>query len=339
MFIWGIVLLLFPDYFSASAGSGGDRIFIVGSLAFYFYMFIFIIAFRRFPIRHSGEIKRRDALLLTGAPFLCAAIIAALQRYLMKTQSADFYIYLIPALFFIGLIFFIVLFFRTMQKSQENASAIEVYNSRLAAFSAEYEALAELNRETRALRHDWKHHLDVIDGLLSGGDEGKLKEYIAEIQRSLVTARISYTGDPVADIILSLFAAKAEREDVDVEIKPNLLKPIKINPIDLCVLISNTTDNAFEACLSAADAERRIWISIKTNERYLVYTIKNTHRGELQKSGKHFLSGKRNFARRGIGLQSVGRITDKYSGHVTISAENGIFELISVMENRAETPK
>lgn len=336
IFVFGVVLLLFPNYFSASAEINGDLIFIVGSLAFYFYMFIFVAVFRRFPFRLSGEVKRGDVLLLTSAPFLCAVVIAALQRYLMKMQSADHYIYLLPALFFIGLIFFIVLFFRTMQKAQESASAIEVYNSQLATFSGEYEALAESNRETRALRHDWKHHLDVIDGLLTGGDEDRLKKYISEIQRSLAPARISYTGDPVADIILSLFADKAKREHIDVEITPGLSRPIKIGPIDLCVLISNTTDNALEACLRAADAERRIWIDIKTNERYLTYTVKNTYEGELQKSGERFLSGKRGFARPGIGLQSVERIADKYSGYVTFPSEDGVFELISVLENRQE---
>jgi sensor histidine kinase regulating citrate/malate metabolism len=166
-----------------------------------------------------------------------------------------------------------------MQRSRDNAEAVAVYNSQLVFFSKEYDNLARINQEMRELKHDWKRHLDMIGSLVHSGDIAKQIEYIAELQTVLSRERMSYVGDPVVDILISGLLRRAEQSGIEVDITTNLPYPIMISPIDLCVLISNSTDNALEGCARIVNGNKKIWISIKTTEVYIFYTIRNTYGG------------------------------------------------------------
>jgi hypothetical protein len=336
MFVFGVVLIIFPDYYSLNAESNSN-VFLFGSGAFYLYMLIFVLIFKFSSIHLSEHLQKRSLLLLISAPFTSAVVIAVQLRYLTDRQSSEFYIYLLPAMFFIALIFFILMFFKTAQQAQENARAVAVYNSQFDLFSKEYEAFTKSNQETQALKHDLARHLRVMDELVRGGDSVELKKYIDEMRVALDEKRTMYTGDTVGDILLSILVSKAKLEGINVDITTNLLCPIEISPVDLCVLISNSADNALEACARINDGDKNIWIHIKTDGIYLFYTIKNTYQGEVNKNGKRFLSSKTDSGLHGIGLQSIERIADKYFGHIYISDENGVFEIIAVLENKKLT--
>jgi sensor histidine kinase regulating citrate/malate metabolism len=221
-----------------------------------------------------------------------------------------------------------------IQKSQENSKAIAVYNNEMKSFAQQYSVLARTNKEMSKLRHDWKQHLRMICGLVQGNNFDKLKIYVNGLSEIVENERTSYVGDPVIDIILSGFVQTAKQSGIEVDIVTDLKYTLEINPIDLCILISNSTDNAIEACRRmTTDSNREIWIGVKTDDKHLFYTIKNTFLGEIQRNGERILSVKEAPEEHGIGLQSIEKVVEKHNGYVTITANNGIFELLSVLDN------
>ncbi|MCL2367096.1 MAG: GHKL domain-containing protein [Oscillospiraceae bacterium] len=270
-------------------------------------------------------------------PLFSYAIIALLLQYLQAQQRDEFYLFLLPSLFFIALLLFIVLFFRNMQRSQENAKVSAVLNTQLEHFGAQYEELEESMQLFRERSHDWKNHLLVIQSLSNSDDTTKLREYISKVTGADDVMLKMYTGHPAIDVILTALKRKAERTRIDVDISARLAKEIDISQADICVLVSNAVDNAYEACERTTKGDRRIDIKIVTDEVYFVFIISNTMQEPPKQSRGKFLTSKADNVMHGIGLQSIKRIADKHFGHVTIATDNDVFTLNCALKNKKVT--
>ena len=55
----------------------------------------------------------------------------------------------------------------------------------------------------------------------------------------------------------------------------NDLSPIKIDMVDLTVVISNTLDNAIEACEKLPETDRQIYVQALLEEDELLYAVRN----------------------------------------------------------------
>jgi sensor histidine kinase YesM len=164
-----------------------------------------------------------------------------------------------------------------------------------------------------------------------------LREYVVSVSEIDEFTSARYTGNPAVDILFDVLCVKSARAGIDVDISVRMTNNIAINAADICVVISNAVDNAFEACERIAEGERRIDISIATDDAYLFFSISNTAQGVLRRKSDRFLTSKDNSAMHGIGLQSIRRIIDKHSGHSNISVENGIFTLSCALKNEKST--
>ena len=86
---------------------------------------------------------------------------------------------------------------------------------------------------------------------------------------------------------------------------------MKLQPIDLCIILGNLFDNAFEACAHLGKhCEKFIQIEIKQREQLLFIRMVNSYNSEtnkLKRVGKH-----------GFGLNNIRRSVGKYGGHFEI---------------------
>ena len=51
----------------------------------------------------------------------------------------------------------------------------------------EYSQLSQHVQETREIRHDFRHQITVISGLLNQGNYEELKEYLSQYESSILT--------------------------------------------------------------------------------------------------------------------------------------------------------
>ena len=83
-----------------------------------------------------------------------------------------------------------------------------------------------------------------------------------------------------------------------------------MDEIDLCLVLSNLLENAFEASLRTAPARRKIAITAYVHaERLLLVEVENAFDGEVNEKSGLFRSSKRK--ENGIGIQSVQHIAEK----------------------------
>lgn len=105
--------------------------------------------------------------------------------------------------------------------------------------------------QQRKLTHDFRAHLSTLDGMLmqQNRDINTIQTYIHSLQ-SKQNERILLvnTHHAALDALLNQKALVAKNRKIDIQFSVNDLSPIKIDMVDLTVVISNTLDNAIEAC-------------------------------------------------------------------------------------------
>lgn len=203
-------------------------------------------------------------------------------------------------------------------------------NDLLLALQAEqYQKLADSIEETRAARHDLRHHLQMMKVMSEHGEHTRLDTYLGDLIEHLPRNRqITVCENYTANIILDHFITRTKELGVPLRFSFHLSHTPGISDADLCVLIGNALENALEATLEAPADKRFISARALEEEDRIYMTFDNSFSGELKASGENgYLSRKRGFTTAGVGIPSIRTIVKKYDGDMRIDTEDGVFKL------------
>lgn len=198
------------------------------------------------------------------------------------------------------------------------------------------EALSAAYAQQRKLTHDFRVHLSTLDGMLmqQNIDINKIQTYIHSLQ-SKQNERILLvnTHHAALDALLNQKALVAKNRKIDIQFSVNDLSPIKIDMVDLTVVISNTLDNAIEACEKLPETDRQIYVQALLEEDELFYAIRNKSLPVNMIANQLPASTKENPSFHGYGLQNVHTTLEKYHTLYAMDYENGWFEFATELPN------
>lgn len=198
------------------------------------------------------------------------------------------------------------------------------------------EALSAAYAQQRKLTHDFRAHLSTLDGMLmqQNRDINTIQTYIHSLQ-SKQTERILLvnTHHAALDALLNQKALVAKNRKIDIQFSVNDLSPIKIDMVDLTVVISNTLDNAIEACEKLPETDRQIYVQALLEEDELFYAIRNKSLPVNMVANQLPASTKENPSFHGYGLQNVHTTLEKYHTLYAMDYENGWFEFATELPN------
>ena len=182
-----------------------------------------------------------------------------------------------------------------------------------------YETLEAHQYETEALWHDMRKHLEMVKALKNGNSNANSEEYIDELEtqiRDIPT--IIKTSQPIISALLMEELRKAKNENINLELDIRLKSELKVNPVDLCVLLGNLFDNAFEACCGlSADDTKHIEICLAQKGSAIFIEVKNPYNPNMEKSLRQ--------GKRGFGLKNIRRVVAKYGGNMDICSNSNIY--------------
>jgi two-component system, LytTR family, sensor histidine kinase AgrC len=198
------------------------------------------------------------------------------------------------------------------------------------------EALSAAYAQQRKLTHDFRAHLSTLDGMLmqQSRDINTIQTYIHSLQ-SKQTERILLvnTHHAALDALLNQKALVAKNRKIDIQFSVNDLSPIKINMVDLTVIISNTLDNAIEACEKLPETDRQIYVQALLEEDELFYAVRNKSLPVNMITNQLPASTNENPSFHGYGLQNVHTTLEKYHTLYAMDYENGWFEFATELPN------
>lgn len=213
-----------------------------------------------------------------------------------------------------------LLLFRTQQQQRELRIQMETYEAQL-----------ENQRMIRQMKHDMKAHFAALTGMLAEGRSEEAKSYLQEASDySDELAGSKYCEDPYLNGVLTQFVARFEKLETAIEIDVSV--PIIItHRVELCLILSNALENAWEASQKLPVRERFVSLQMrKKHNNLLLIRIKNhcdkrlvTREGTLPKSTKQE-------AGHGFGLPTMKELAARLGGEIVCYAEGGLF-VVDVM--------
>lgn len=190
-----------------------------------------------------------------------------------------------------------------------------------------YDRVVQKMESTREYRHDMRHHLAVIEGLIKQSDHDKALEYISGLNGSFGELdSMSCCKNPEINAVLSEYIVRAE--SVGCNITRNLVLPemLPFEESDVCLVLANTIENAINACSGLPEEKRYINISAVYEDGHrLLISVENPCSRSIEFDGNGLpVTGERS-DEHGIGLRSVKRIAEKYNGFMRCLLDNGEF--------------
>ena len=233
--------------------------------------------------------------------------------------------------------------YHMMAENYRNLRENDIYRQQTYAYRNQLDVIMESQGRIRALRHDMKNHMAVLQNLLrkKGADEDEeIRQYFEGMRQSVeqIDSRV-HTGNAVSDAVVGSKFRYAAKKVKGIRLDASkfmLTDAVTIKAYDMGIILNNGLDNAVEACMQMRekqpDAEAHITIrSFKAKNMYFI-EIENSFDGSALSRGDSGLpiSTKKDKEVHGIGLKNIRKCAVKYGGDLDCIVEGNKFTL-SVM--------
>lgn len=177
----------------------------------------------------------------------------------------------------------------------------------------------------RRLRHDIRHHMDVIAEYAKAGDTPAILSYVGEYSQEISEAVVKqYSLNRTVNSILSVYADKAGEGGVSFSARCSVPVELKVREIDLIALLGNLLENALHGCQQSGKKQPCMEVYVRLQHDRLVIVCNNTCSDKLRLSGK-LPAGK------SIGISSVLSVCKRYAGNLDYKIENSVCSACAVL--------
>ena len=192
-----------------------------------------------------------------------------------------------------------------------------------------YTNMAEIEKNTQEIQHELYGCTLRIASLLKENNYDSIREYsqgFLDSKQLFHSNRVC--GNELVNAIVSYWQNKLDSFQVEINIHIELGADNPIDPIHMTAILGNLLRNASEALARVPDTrERKLSLRLMPINHMLVIIVDNTFDGEIrQDSSQCFLSAKRDFTARGIGLDSIHYSVEQYEGTFTTTFSDHTFE-------------
>lgn len=194
----------------------------------------------------------------------------------------------------------------------------------------EIDAMKMIHEQNAVLRHDLRHHVNMISNYLESNDVDAALKYINQIKDDAdKVTPVIYTDNKIVNFALSYYAFKARQLDIRMRCSANVPQTTGIADTDLSALLSNVLENALNAAAACADPERReINAMLTARSEKLLISVTNSYEGAIEAEDGVPSSGEDGH---GFGVKSIRAIARRYGGECLFEWSGGEFRTRIVM--------
>ncbi|WP_449240400.1 sensor histidine kinase [Desulfoscipio gibsoniae] len=263
-------------------------------------------------------LKNNRLLIISAMLTETIFIILINQQIYLSQEINDLKAFLLYAnlivLILSGIIFF------SIKRLEEDAKKITESN----VLKAHLIQVEDLLKVMQVQKHEHSRHIQTIQAMLYLDEVDKVVEYVEGIANSYRhSEKIVCAGHPALTALLNSKQKVAEAKKIDFAfaIKCDITK-LDVRPWDLCSILGNLLDNAFEAAI-LDPADRRVAVEIKYEDtNYILYVYNTGPKISAEVRRRLFTAGytTKESEARGYGLYLVKKLVDKYEGRIKVKA-------------------
>ena len=153
--------------------------------------------------------------------------------------------------------------------------------------TARMDELAVADQQFRVERHNFRHKMNTIAGLLEKEQYDEIRILLEQYTESIKDTQVKrYCKNAVMDAVLSSYLHKAEIRNIQINHKIAFPEQIPVNESELATVFANALENAINACEKLDPEKRFIEINVLNHPRFIVQ-ISNSFDGniEIDKNG------------------------------------------------------
>lgn len=188
-----------------------------------------------------------------------------------------------------------------------------------------YQSLRGNMESARIVRHDLRHHLEMLDRCLEEERYDEARAYLRQMGAHVegIGRSMKSVNHALADAVIANQCARMPK-DMTLICEGKLPEDFSMEDYDLCTIFANLLSNAREACEKLREHEKVIRLSIRQKGGTTILKIRNPVEGEvdLQKLGS--FTTKKEKDGHGCGLRSVKKIAEKYGGQMDADVKDEI---------------
>ena len=221
----------------------------------------------------------------------------------------------------------VILFVRLLTELTHNKSSLRVLSYEKESAQGYAAAVRERIDEVRRIKHDTMLHIDVCSMLCAQGEYQRLGEYLQKLQSDAqAIAPLQYSNHLMIDYLVMSFSKKAEQKGVSLQTDIAVLPELAIPDSDICSLLNNVLQNAFDACMKLQDSAKRwIRLEIRADENKVYFTCINSCDGVVIRENGRYLTTKNDVASHGYGMGIIRDLCRHNGGAMAVQVDGDRF--------------
>lgn len=332
--VW-MLMEISVDIILRLAGMEGWELQTAGTVISLMLMYLLAITAGHYVRRtEQRDIPFRYAVAVLTVPAGSACLMHNI--FLITAQHEEYTSFAIIS--GILLLLLIYMIFEVYDRMVDDAEAQEknlLYEQELDLLNRHAQEREAYDMEMRRLRHDMKHHMSSLLGMLQGDDTKQAEEYVRGMLQGASECRaedVSRTGNAIVDSLVNHKCGIARAEGIVFDANVFLPAELPFLGGHLTIVFGNLLDNALEACREVGEGKRYVTLDVSYEKEVLMIAVTNPYRGERRKNrmGK-YVTTKKDCRSHGLGLSSVEQAAEAYCGQVVADGQDGVFRVSVVM--------
>lgn len=219
---------------------------------------------------------------------------------------------------------FLFLYFHEYEKKLETRHYSELMQMHLSSIEKEITQVKKSKQKLAILRHDMRHHLDIILTQIQIGKTEKAIDYIKEINNNYDdTVITTYCKNEMLNSVISIYQSRFAENEITFHCDIAVHKSLPCPDTAICTILSNALENSIHA-LKQMDTQKWVSLTISQKENHLLLHIENP---VLQIP--RFVDGIPTSDKKGhgIGVKSIVYYVEQLNGQCQFSISNHLFIL------------
>ena len=214
---------------------------------------------------------------------------------------------------------------RYQQKNYEISARENILQLQVENMKQRMEEFHLANQNFRMERHNFRHKLQTIIGLIDKEQYQELHYLVEQYNEAVQDTQVKcYCSHPILDSALSSYLNKAVKKNIAVTTKLDFPDILPVNEAELATVFANALENAIHACDSIETSRKQIDIKVLSTPGFMLQ-IRNSFNGVISFDKNNIPITSREG--HGFGTRSIVAFCEKYNAFYSFKADGELFSL------------
>ena len=295
-------------------------------IAMTFITFFFLFKFVRRTTQTIFSKENKELVIIGFLPFIYYIFDYATTKFSHLLYSGNkAVVEFMSFAFCIAYLIFLLVYYKEFEKKQEIRQYSDLMEIQLLSIQKEIDQVRNSKQELSILRHDMRHHLNILMTLLQEDSTEPARKYIKEIGDAYDETIIErYSRNEMINSVISIYQMRFSDKGFALHCTIRTGETLSCPDLAICTILSNALENAMHSLEKLQSDDKWARLSLTQKDHQLLLEIENP----VDKAPK-FVDGIPASSEKGhgIGVKSIVYYVEQLHGQYHFSVLNHTFIL------------